>query len=739
MGNCLRVFAGVAVALVSGCTTPRGVSEDPTSVIPCGTTRQGAIDKIDLLFMIDNSASMGDKQRLLSLAVPDLLTRLLTPNCVDASGNSVAVSVGGKCADGTKLEFPPVHDMHLGIVSSSLGGRGSDACSPSLANPANPALNAHKDDAGHLINRGGDDEHVVNDAKPTNFLACLPPPSVAPANQGKPAPTVTALSDATVLRNDFNDLVIGTHEHGCDYEAQLESWYRFLIQPDPYATITTSGGVAVLSGVDGDLLKQRHDFLRPDSLVAIIMLTDENESTVDPLSFGGHAWYYEQSTPHVKPGTQICTTAPNDPKCASCYLTGTAGDPGCAAALDDTTDNLGVRFFNPKQRFGYDPRFPIERYVKGLTARQVPDRNGEHPTGNGFNYVGKASCSNPLYSTNLPTNPAADLCHLTPGPRTPDLVFFAIIGGVPWQLLTEDPTNMTAGNKAPFKSSLAIDDWTRILGKDPVSYDTSGIDAHMIESMTARAGVLPDDVHTREWDTKNSDLQYACTFTLAAPKDCLAPETTGACDCATATDSPLCDPVTKTTQLRGKAYPTIQELQVAKALGSQAIVASVCPRELTDTTSPDYGYRPAMRAVVDRMKDALANRCLDRSLVDSMGNVPCVILETLAPASGVTQANACDPSKGLAQPDPKVLARFIEGQNALNGDAGPPMGPVCELAQLTMTDFVNGSCANSPKPGWCYLRGAAAGGICAQAITFSATGNPKTDVKVSLQCPVWLG
>ena len=139
------------------------------------------------------------------------------------------------------------------------------------------------------------------------------------------------------------------------------------------------------------------------------------------------------------------------------------------------------------------------------------------------------------------------------------------------------------------------------------------------------------------------------------------------------------------------------------------------------------------------MKDALANRCLPYPLDDSMANVPCVILETLAPASGLTQANACDASKGLAQPDPAVLAKFVEGQNALNGDAGSPVGPVCELAQLTMKDFVNGSCADSPKPGWCYLAGAAAGGVCAQAIKFSATGSPKTDVKVILQCPVWLG
>ena len=38
------------------------------------------VDKVDLLFMIDNSASMGDKQALLAEAVPDMITRLESPN-----------------------------------------------------------------------------------------------------------------------------------------------------------------------------------------------------------------------------------------------------------------------------------------------------------------------------------------------------------------------------------------------------------------------------------------------------------------------------------------------------------------------------------------------------------------------------------------------------------------------------------------------------------------------------------
>src|SRR5258708_29370228 len=97
-----------------------------------------SVDKLDLLFMIDNSASMGDKQALLAQAVPDMITRLVTPNCVDNTGRVVGKSdMQGGCGNGSKAEFPAVHDMHIGIITSSLGGRGGNECSPSDPNPAN--------------------------------------------------------------------------------------------------------------------------------------------------------------------------------------------------------------------------------------------------------------------------------------------------------------------------------------------------------------------------------------------------------------------------------------------------------------------------------------------------------------------------------------------------------------------------------------------------------------------------
>src|SRR5688572_1152437 len=50
---------------------------------------EGPPESVDLLFVIDNSISMGDKQVLLSDALPGLVRRFIEPNCVDESGEVV--------------------------------------------------------------------------------------------------------------------------------------------------------------------------------------------------------------------------------------------------------------------------------------------------------------------------------------------------------------------------------------------------------------------------------------------------------------------------------------------------------------------------------------------------------------------------------------------------------------------------------------------------------------------------
>ena len=89
---------------------------------------------------------------------------------------------------------------------------------------------------------------------------------------------------------------------------------------------------------------------------------------------------------------------------------------------------------------------------------------------------GNGGCTNPLFAASLPDGTKIDrasLCDLPRGQRSPDLVFYAHIGGVPQALLHFDPAS-------PAKSALTADDWVKILGRDPEHFDYSGIDPHMM-------------------------------------------------------------------------------------------------------------------------------------------------------------------------------------------------------------------------------------------------------------------
>jgi len=850
-----------AGVLAAGCLTRPVVSENPTTKTSfAAQVKQQSIDKVDLLFAIDNSASMGDKQDLLALAVPVLVGRLLNPNCVDTdtgksckvAGDCSGFGAGADCdtagnggngqcfvpgdakggaaqcstVPNSKPEFPPVHDMHIGIVTSALGGGGSpDVCVVT----GNDVL--HQDDKGHLINRtvvNNADGPAINNAKPTdgnggNFLAWLPASDAK--NAGKTPPNVTAYSDGqeAALETDFKSLVQGVQQHGCGLEAQLESWYRFLVQPDPYDTIQLSSDNpprASLSGVDATLLKMRHDFLRPDSLVAIIQLTDEEDSWSDPLWLGGYGWTSRTNQFPGGPagagprGTTECDApedinnptgwGPNNPDCTSCAFPGSAKpvsgqqigqDPNCTSCVGGgsactkgwyqpatnsvpiaAADGLNVRYGNQymRTRYGFDNQHDIQRYVDGLRSATVPDRDNEAHQPNAYSTT-KRNCTNPLFAQDLPdgsdTSPGA-LCTLKAGSRTPDLVFYALIGGVSNSLVTD------ANGK--FKIDLAPDDWTKIVGKDPAHYIFDGIDPHMLESTAPRANLPPpgttynlgtDPEHGREWNTLSSgasiDLQYACTFQLPTPKDCNAAANAGACDCASSPGSattdpggpPLCSTATRTTQIRGKAYPTIRELRVAKGLGSQAVVASICAKDVTSApTSPTFGYNPAMQAIVNRLKNALSGQCLPEKLTPAGdGSVPCLILVEYPgqtdQSAGCTDAGMCNPANpttcGCAATDTAcistyqgILKRFQDQFQASLGDGGAsqPNPVACVFQQLlpsgncsNATCYTGATCEGSANVGWCYVEGAGNTGGCPQAIKFGGSG-PPAGTTISLEC-----
>jgi hypothetical protein len=573
--------------------------------------------KVDLLFDIDNSASMGDKQAYLEKAVPDLVNHLVNPNCIQSDGKTIAgPSTNASCAayPGTTIEFPPVHDMHIGIISSSLGSRGvtggGEVCDPAqMTNggmpflDGTPALPSHTDDRGHLLNRipgaavtsppstlDQETEATSTDEGGQDFLDWFPkvPPNTGKtATGGEPqdlAPVATRLTSNAVLESDFEALVIGVHAYGCGIESQLESWYRFLIQPDPYDSIAIgSDGLAQWSGVDATIIQQRHDFLRPDSLVAIIDMTDENDSEIDVRSFGGQGYKFMDQTFQPPQGTSECEANPSSAECTSCAYSAASSDPNCMMgpymAETDWGFYINVRHVHMQQKYGIVPQFPLGRYVLGLTSPMVPDRSTEYPAGANCYQggVGNPSCTdattlntadlnctNPLFAATLPDGSdmtEAALCNTAGagGPRGAGLVFYAHIGGVPHELLQAVPGDSTGlcpmgtdPADCPQKNTLLSSDWVSILGMgwasipspaaltNPNQYDYTGIDPHMLESYTPRPGLPslttgpnptgggPDAINGGDWVTNTTqpahvlpvDREFACIFQLPAPRDC---------------------------------------------------------------------------------------------------------------------------------------------------------------------------------------------------------------------------
>jgi hypothetical protein len=63
-----------------------------------------------------------------------------------------------------------------------------------------------------------------------------------------------------------------------------------------------------------------------------------------------------------------------------------------------------------------------------------------------------------------------------------------------------------------------------------------------------------------------------------------------------------------TTQIMGKAYPSVREMIIAHAMGSQGVVSSLCPIHGVEMGPGDplFGYRPAMNAFVSRIAQSIA-------------------------------------------------------------------------------------------------------------------------------------
>jgi hypothetical protein len=585
-----------------------------------GGSQPALPDELDLLFMIDNSRSMADKQEILRLTTLDLMSRLVNPICLDDAGNEhPAPPPGAACPPGQRRQFEPIGDIHVGIITSSLGDFGANVACGDFTSPS---YTPDRVDMAHLmgsLERGG----ALDNEKA--FL------------------TYRTGSDLEQFNAAFQNLVSSVGENGCGWEASLESWFRFLIDPRPYQGLTRvpcSDGITSTDCVapstdalgqplfDQGLLAQRAAFLRPRSLVAVVMLTDENDCSVEPVGQNWAVTDIASGTPMAR-GTTACAANPNDPCCRPCGTPAPAGcsdDPSCgtgvmANRLPPEADGFNLRCFDQKRRFGHDFLFPTRRYVNALQEAELCLDHSDLST---------PSCPSPLVP-----NP------LFAGGRTPERVLLAGIVGVPWQSIASgtDSTGRALsdpGRQLRYKSSseLTSADWNRIVGSAgtlgriasdgvleiPAVPPSPPSEPTMVESSAARANVTPGNpINGREHDTASGgvtpdDLQFACIFPLPTSRDCAQVDpTTTTCDCFPGeSDSPLCETTPAngspgTIQFWAKAYPGLRQLRVLQGLGDRSVVSSICARQTNDVERPDFGYRPAVAALVEGL-DRLRRR-----------------------------------------------------------------------------------------------------------------------------------
>lgn len=770
----LRSGLVAALAIGAGAAATAGCLERPycgdckprTSNVIVKKVPINNIAKIDLLFVVDNSASMADKQAVMKQAVPAMLNRLVTPNCVqkDAAGVVIRSEPGMRSgsdvncsASDLSLEFQPINDIHIGVITSSLGSHGyvgQLSC----------------DEPGKAAPEKNDRARLIPLVRPND-------PNVAGQ---EPFLSWTGSGDAVGLGTKFGNYVGAAGETGCGLEATHEAWYRFLVDPEPPSSMSIENNRAVRGPVDTELLTLRSQFLRPDSLVAVVVLTDENDcSAMDGGKYYDFAQYgyltgVVGSQKNAEP-TDICATDPNNKCCQTCIDSPNTGceehftkcpDRSNPPRLPPEEDQNNVRCFQNQRRFGFDLLYPVSRYIDGLSQSQVRGADGDLLT-------------NPLVSG-----------------REPGLIFFAGITGIPWQdLATPETLNVADKLKYLTARELAgpvdIDGqeqpytyWDLILGK-PGKHAESNyckeqsngdgtfkdeecgalpvlpLDPFMVESIeprTDRADVTSktnerakvsitasptwNNVNGHEYNTgagtaPNNDLQYSCIFPLGpfdgekTAEQCNSDAST--CDCGESSaeaDKPLCKPQGSATapggQFWGKAYPSTRTLEILKGFGENSIAASICPK-VTDSSKGDYGYNPAVAAIIDRLAEKLGGQCLPRTLVPNAdtGKVPCVIVEARSKTAedvGVPDLD-CGLS-GRIDATPKIRDAVLDEleKAGLCYFESTPLGEqrgrvscesfqMCSINQLDKNSDEGKYCLNDPgadsgspgEAGYCYI------------------------------------
>jgi hypothetical protein len=199
-----------------------------------------AIDKIDVLFVIDRSGSMREEQQALSEQFP-VIARALASGDIDADG---------------EIDFPPPGDVQFGVISSDLGLAGItdiDKCSGL-----------------------GDDGLLAPPARGAAPGCAAPLPPFLRYRSGQ--------DDVEQVAREFACLAaLGTD--GCGFEQPLEATLKAL-WPASDERVSFLGPNGQGHGDAANAGFSRAEPGTVPSLLVIVLITDEDDcSTVDPSIF----------------------------------------------------------------------------------------------------------------------------------------------------------------------------------------------------------------------------------------------------------------------------------------------------------------------------------------------------------------------------------------------------------------------------------------------------------------------
>jgi hypothetical protein len=212
----------------------RPVARDSGILPPVTGCGHLEVRNLDLLFMVDNSGSMKEEQEALRREFPKMIRVLTT---------------GDRNADGEE-DFPPIAELHLGVVSSDMGLVG--------INDINKCSGL------------GDDGVLQNmPAVLTDCQAEYPRFLQFEAGTGDPDQVAADFSCIATLGTD-----------GCGFEQQLESTLKAL-WPSSDDSVTFLGDPQGM-GEQGHGDVENMGFLRPSrgedtSLLAVVLVTDEDD------------------------------------------------------------------------------------------------------------------------------------------------------------------------------------------------------------------------------------------------------------------------------------------------------------------------------------------------------------------------------------------------------------------------------------------------------------------------------